>query len=71
MGGEYFVKSIPSTAILYSFIDGVLPSNAEMTTTGVEANNYSPFFFLESPTTRPLKRRVEVAITVSPSPAFS
>mgnify|MGYP001002728044 CR=1 FL=1 len=65
------VKLIPITAFVYSSIVGVLPRIAASTTTGVEANNDSPFFRSESATTRPLKRRVEVAITVSPFAAIS
>jgi len=56
---------------VYSSSDGVLPSIADKTTTGVEASKDSPFFSLESSTTRPLKSLVEVAKTVSPLDAFS
>src|SRR5690606_41597880 len=50
---------------------GILPKIADKTTTGVDANKDSPFLRSESSTTRPWKRRVEVAITVSPFSAFS
>ena len=70
-GGENFVRFIPSTAVVYSSSDGVLPSIADKTTTGVEASNDSPYFSLESSTTLPLKSLVEVAKTVSPLDAFS
>src|SRR5690606_4855702 len=62
---------MPLTADLYSSMVGVLPKMAERTTTGVDANNDSPFLRSESLTTRPWNRRVEVAITVSPCSAFS
>ena len=68
-GGEPTL--IPDTELSYSSIVGVLPRIAERTTTGVDASSDSPFFRSESATTRPLKRRVEVAITVSPFSAFS
>ena len=51
-------------------MEGVLPNIADRTTTGVDARSDSPFFRLESATTRPLNNRVEVAITVSPFPLF-
>ena len=35
---------MPSTAVLYSSIVGVLPNIAERTTTGVDASNDSHFF---------------------------
>ena len=44
-GGEYSVKLIPFIAFLYSSIEGVLPRTEERTTTGVEANKDSPFYF--------------------------
>ena len=69
--GENLVKLIPFTAALYSSIVGVLPNIVERTTTGVDESNDSPFFPSVSPTTLPWKRRVEVAITVSPGAAFS
>ena len=62
---------MPWTDVLYSSIVGVRPSIADKTTIGVEANKDSPFFSDESSTTRPLKRRVDVANTVSPFDAFS
>ncbi len=65
------VRSIPSTAILYSSIVGVIPNIAERTTTGVDANNDYPFFSSVSSTTLPLNNLVEVAKTVSPFAAFS
>ena len=70
-GGENFVRFIPSTAVLYSSIVGVLPRIADSTTTGVEASKDSPFFSGVSSTTLPLKSRVDVARTVSPFAAFS
>ena len=53
IGGENLVRLTPSTAFSYSSKDGILPRIAERTTTGVEANNDSPFFRSESATTRP------------------
>ena len=53
IGGANFVRSIPSTAVLYSSIVGVLPNIAERTTTGVDARSDSPFFSDESSTTLP------------------
>ena len=50
---------------------GVLPKMVESTTTGVDESKDSPFLPSESSTTLPWKRRVEVAITVSPLDAFS
>ena len=71
IGGENFVKLIPSTASIYSSIFGILPRTAERTTTGVEESKDSPFFLFESSTTLPWKSLVDVAITVSPFAAFS
>jgi hypothetical protein len=70
-GGANLVRSMPSTAALYSSSVGVRPRMADSTTTGVEASSDSPFLSSESSTTRPWNRRVEVASTVSPLPAFS
>src|SRR5688500_12565722 len=69
--GVNFVKLILSTANLYSSILGIRSKIAERTTTGVDANNDSPFLPSLSSTTRPWNKRVEVAITVSPLAAFS
>ena len=71
MGGANLVRSMPATAALYSSIVGVRPRTEERTTTGVEERRDSPFLRSESSTTRPWKRRVEVAMTVSPLAAFS
>ena len=62
---------MPSTAATYSSMVGVRPRMVDNTTTGVEASKDSPFFSSLSATTRPWKRRVDVAITVSPLAAFS
>ena len=69
--GLNLVRSIPSTAASYSSNLGVRPRSVDITTTGVEDNNDSPFFSFESFTTLPWNNRVEVAITVSPGSAFS
>ena len=63
-GGTKLVKSMPSTADLYSSIVGKRPSMVDSTTSGVDPNSDSPFFSAVSATTRPWNRRVEVAITV-------
>ena len=65
------MRSISSTADLYSSKVGVLPKIADRTTTGVEASKDSPFLFSESSTTLPLNNLVDVASTVSPLAAFS
>lgn len=70
-GGANLVRSMPFTEAVYSSMLGVRPRMAERTTTGVEARRDSPFLRSESSTTRPWKRRVEVAMTVSPLAAFS
>ena len=64
---ENLVKFIPSTAVLYSSIVGVLPRTADNTTTG--ASKDSPFSLDILDTL--LKYRVDVASTVSPFAAFS
>ena len=43
--GANFVKLIPSTAFLYSSMDGVLPKIVERTTTGVDESKNSDRFF--------------------------
>ena len=71
IGGANFVRSIPSTAVLYSSIVGVLPNIAERTTTGADARSDSPFFSDGSYTTLPCNNLVDVASTVSTLAAFS
>ena len=63
-GGAKLVRSIPSTASLYSSMVGVRPRMADSTTTGVEASNDSPFFSSESSTTRPKGEHEETASRV-------
>ncbi len=54
-GGANLVRTMPSTALSYSSIVGVRPRMVE--------SNDSPFFSVESFTTRLWKSRVEVAGT--------
>ena len=70
---EFMVRAgvLTFVKMVTEFRDAEGNLRAEAILTGVEASKDSPFLSVESATTRPWNRRVEVAITVSPLAAFS